>query len=311
MTGSGEPPRVLCTGRFYCDVIFTGLRKMPTPGEEVFASGLSLKPGGGAFITAAYLAALGRPAALASPLFPGPFLKSIETELTQSGVDMSCCRSAPAMQEPQITVAIANGAERAFLTRRTGPAVPADIAETIAGGGFTHLHIGELSALVEQPALVPLARKAGLSISLDCSWDEDVLARDDLDDLIASVDIFLPNAAEAARLGNLSGQSPIAPLTVIKRGPDGARAITDDGSVDVGTESVNVVDPTGAGDAFNAGFLDAWLADLPLRHCLAAGNACGAEAVTRVGGATDLPDMRNRSAMPNKHHAQTDDQAAQ
>ncbi|MCR4265360.1 carbohydrate kinase family protein [Nitratireductor sp. ZSWI3] len=288
---SGRSGRVLSVGRLYCDLIFTGLPKMPTLGEEVFAGGLSVKPGGGAFITAAYVAALGRPASLASALPSGLFAAALIPDLEASRVDLSVCAPSPDTLDPQITVAMASGNERAFLTQRAGPAVPAGFEAALASGRFSHLHIGELATLVEEPSLVRLARAAGLSVSLDCSWDEAVLARDDLAGLIASVDIFLPNETEADRLGITASAPPPAPLTVVKRGAEGSVAISAEGAVSVKARPVEVVDSTGAGDAFNAGFIDAWLAGLPVERCLQAGNRCGAEAVTRIGGASDLPDL--------------------
>ncbi|EKF19606.1 carbohydrate kinase family protein [Nitratireductor pacificus] len=288
---SGHAGRVISVGRLYCDLIFTGLPKMPTLGEEVFAGGLSLTPGGGAFITAAYVAALGRPVSLASALPSGLFAEALMPELTASGVDLSASQPTSAALDPQITVAMASGVERAFLTRRSGPAVPPGFAAALATGRFAHLHIGELATLVEEPSLVPLARAAGMTVSLDCSWDDAVLARDDLAALIASVDIFLPNETEADRLGISSSAPPPAPLTVVKRGAHGSVALSAEGAVFVKARPVEVIDSTGAGDAFNAGFIDAWLSGLPVERCLRAGNRCGAEAVTRIGGATELPDL--------------------
>ncbi|MEL7216559.1 MAG: PfkB family carbohydrate kinase, partial [Pseudomonadota bacterium] len=49
------------------------------------------------------------------------------------------------------------------------------------------------------------------------------------------------------------------------------------------------VDTTGAGDAFNAGFLHAWLEAAPIETCLRAGNAAGGEAIMTLGGFKALP----------------------
>ena len=57
---------VLSVGRLYCDLIFTDLPRMPTMGTEVYAGGFGVHAGGGAFITAAHLAALGHPSALSA-----------------------------------------------------------------------------------------------------------------------------------------------------------------------------------------------------------------------------------------------------
>ena len=52
------------------------------------------------------------------------------------------------------------------------------------------------------------------------------------------------------------------------------------------------MDTTGAGDAFNAGFLAAWLDGAEMAEALAQANRCGSIAVGRIGGAGALPDLR-------------------
>lgn len=59
--------------------------------------------------------------------------------------------------------------------------------------------------------------------------------------------------------------------------------------VHVEADPVAVVDTTGAGDAFDAAFLDAWLHDRPVRVCLRRAVAAGALAVSAVGGTAGQP----------------------
>jgi sugar/nucleoside kinase (ribokinase family) len=252
-------------------------------GTEVFANALSLHAGGGAFITAAHLAALGRPAHLAATIPAGCLGDLAMEQIATSGVDASLCRSAPGDSDPQITVAITNGTDRSFVTRRTGPALPDPDHLAIAGLGFGHLHIGELATLIEHPDLLNFARRNGLTISLDCSWDDAVMAS--AGELIAQVDVFLPNRAEADQLAALGIGPAAAPLTVVKCGARGAQAICDGKIIDSPACPATPVDTTGAGDAFNSGFLHRWLDGASLADCLAAGNTCGAQAVATVGGA--------------------------
>jgi sugar/nucleoside kinase (ribokinase family) len=56
---------------------------------------------------------------------------------------------------------------------------------------------------------------------------------------------------------------------------------------------VPVVDTTGAGDAFNAGFLHAWLNGHSTRACLCSGIEAGSLAVQTAGGATALPNRKS------------------
>jgi sugar/nucleoside kinase (ribokinase family) len=283
MTTRRTGPGVLCVGRLYCDLIFTEVPRLPSLGTEVFAGGLGLHAGGGAYITAAYLASLGHHAALASFLPAAPFGDIVAAEIAAAGVDLSpSLRAAPEL-DPQITVSMVMGGERGFLTRRSGPALPQISPADLGRLRARHLHVGELTTLVERPSLLGLAREAGLTVSLDCGWDETLTAAK-IGDLLARVDVFLPNAAEAQHLRMLGLAEPLAPLTVVKRGAEGASAVQDGCEFREAAGNAVAVDTTGAGDAFNAGFLSAWLAGEPVGACLRAGNALGAQAIRSRGG---------------------------
>lgn len=279
---------MLCAGRLYCDLVMADLPSLPSAGQEVYAGALTLAAGGGAYITAAYLAALGRRTGLAAHLPAAPFGASVTAELAAAGLDLGPCAPAPVGADPQITVAMITGDDRAFLTRRAGPAVPAGIEAALVAGGWAHLHLGELATLAEHPGLARAARAAGMTVSCDCSWDAAVLARRDLPTLLSGVDVFLPNAMEAEALQRHARLDEHAPLVVVKDGAAGARALSDGRVVMRPARATHVVDTVGAGDAFNAGFLDAWLAACPLEDCLDAGHATAAAALARAGGARGL-----------------------
>ncbi|MDV7144014.1 carbohydrate kinase family protein [Tropicimonas sp. TH_r6] len=278
-----DKPVVLCVGRLYCDLIFTDLPRMPTMGTEIYAGGFGVHAGGGAFITAAHLAALGHGSALSAMLPPQPFVEIVSDDLQKAGIDLQLCRTSQAGHDPQVTVALVGQGDRAFVTRRTGPACPPLQASDLLGIGATHVHIGELATLIERPDLVDIARSAGATISLDCSWD-DSLAAAEIADALAKVDLFLPNDTEMKHLLEIGVPQSQFPLTVIKQGAAGSTAVLGGERIHEPAESVRVVDTTGAGDAFNAGFMSAWLANETLRACLVFGNAQGAKAVSQRGG---------------------------
>lgn len=280
---------VLCAGRMYCDVIFTGAPRLPSPGTEVFAESVSLHAGGGAFITAATLSALGHKTALFAQLPAPPFDGTVAQELTEHRVDAQHCVRPEQGSEPQITVAMTCGADRAFLTRATGSALP-DFDQGLPKG-FCHLHIGELGTLEENPGLLEQARAQGMTISLDCGW-QDAFERSAFE-LIAAVDVFLPNERELDALVSLGMDLNLPDLLVVKVGAEGAKAKRrlETKWASATATPVKVVDATGAGDAFNGGFISEWLRGRRLEDCLAQGNACGAASVQSVGGAGGLAKL--------------------
>ena len=283
-------PKVICAGRLCVDLLFSGMTQFPKLGSEVFSDGLAVEPGGGAVITAAYLSALEIPTDLLAMVPPEPFGSALKAKIDAPGVGLSCTRDMRADADPQITVAMIHGSDRAFLTRRSGSALPPNTADLVRGSGADHLHIGELATLAECPDLVTAARGAGMTISLDCSWDSALFGQE-ISGLIASVDIFLPNAAEVEALSSAGIAMPLAPLTVIKRGDQGANAILNGEFSTSPALDVDAIDSTGAGDAFNAGFLATWITSSDIRASLESGNRLGAAAVAQVGGTTGAKSL--------------------
>lgn len=104
-------------------------------------------------------------------------------------------------------------------------------------------------------------------------------------------DIFLPNDDEALRIAQtdnpdaaLKKLSGMVKVLAVKRGQAGATVCVD-GKVYTDTGfTVEAVETTGAGDSFNAGFLHKFLQGADWQECLRWGNACGAIAVTALGG---------------------------
>lgn len=204
-------------------------------------------------------------------------------ELDGLGIDLRLCCPSDAQRDPQLTVALVHNGERAFVTHRAGRAFSKFSAKDVVRMRIAHIHVGEATTLIENPQLIGIAKTAGATISLDCSWDDNINAGE-LASLLPEIDVFLPNAAEVELLRTLGVPEPLSKLTVIKQGQKGATALTGQSEIHVPAASTKVVDTTGAGDAFNAAFLSAWLENRSLEDCLEFGNARGAKTVAHIGG---------------------------
>ena len=103
--------------------------------------------------------------------------------------------------------------------------------------------------------------------------------------------LVLPSASEAEVLAGVT--DPIAAckallagaaeVVVLKRGTEGCTVVSADECIEVPAFAVEAVDPTGAGDCFDAGFVVGLLEGLPLYECGRLANACGALGASRHG----------------------------
>lgn len=285
---------ILSLGRVYQDLVFRGLDAMPQLGREVFAHDFDLTLGGGAFITAAHAAALGRPTGLLARYGTDPISMALEGKLESFGIDTRFLDRADDAG-PQLTVVMVEDSERAFLSRRAGGALPATFDAALDWADAAHLHIAEYATLHEIPQAVSAARQRNRSVSLDPSWDSNLIADPAFFERTRGVDVFLPNLEEARALtacgsveAALERLAQHFPVVAIKCGADGALLSMDGRVFRCASPSVEVVDTTGAGDAFNAGFLHAWLDGSGGEQCLAAGIAAGTASVQAVGGTGSL-----------------------
>jgi sugar/nucleoside kinase (ribokinase family) len=78
-------------------------------------------------------------------------------------------------------------------------------------------------------------------------------------------------------------------MAVIKLGKKGALAVKDGEVYVAPTYKVKVMDTTGAGDSFNAGFVYGFVSGLSMEECLKRGNGCGSLSATMLGGNTGFP----------------------
>jgi sugar/nucleoside kinase (ribokinase family) len=213
--------------------------------------------------------------------------------LRSSGVDV--CAVAEGRTGSIVVVVQPNG-ERTFLTDR-GVASDLSVFDAQHLAGVSIVHVPTYSLAHDPLATTAIqyiraARAAGALISVDAS-STSVLRDYGIDrysELITSIspDVFLCNNDEAALL-NIDSEHPMpgAELTVIKRGALPVTVVTAAGVVtEVATPPVvNIVDTTGAGDAFAAGFLPVYATSRNIKDSITNGNLIAAR-VLRSPGAT-------------------------
>ena len=280
-------------GVVYLDIIFTGLRELPRPGTEVWASGMGSSPGGIANLAVA-AARLGLRTGLGTALSTdayGDFCAEILR--TQEGVDLSASRRLHQGHSP-VTVSLAYDRDRSMITH--GHPLPLNADGLV--GPLPPCRAASVSLTKDRLPWVRRAREAGTLVFADVGWDASAEwpaeALHMLDDCYA----FLPNAVEAmqyTRAGTpeeaLRRLAGLVPVVVVTCGADGALALDSAVGEVVRAPAVPVdaLDPTGAGDVFTAGFIVGTLRGWPLDRRLALANLMAALSVQHFGGSLSAP----------------------
>jgi len=195
-----------------------------------------------------------------------------------------------------LTVILSRGNDRAILTYLGSIAAlrPEEVDRT-ALARARHLHLGSyflLDALRPAvPELYAQAKASGLSTSLDTNYDPRETWDGGLDAVLAHTDVFLPNAAELLAITRtaeietgLAALRGRIPTIAVKLGGEGSRAVQGERDERAGIVPVELVDTTGAGDSFDAGFVYGYLAGWDLARTLRFAGACGSLSTRAAGG---------------------------
>jgi sugar/nucleoside kinase (ribokinase family) len=256
-------------------------------------------PGGCGSNTAIGLCALGVPTALVARIGADDAASLVERYWERVGLDTHFVRRVPGIQTAVSVGLIDSDAQPRFIhapganTTLTVddldvPALAAEGARFLHVGGFLVMPGVSGKRLAEQLAA---ARGYGLITSLDVAISRNRCKSADLWPCLPHVDFFFCNAREARLLtGEDNPLEAVRALrlrgawaVVLKLGADGCRIDSPDLNDHVPGLPAEVVDTTGAGDAFAAGFIASMLREGdPVAACRA-GNAAGARTVSVFG----------------------------
>ena len=290
---------VLVLGEINVDLILSGGARPAFGQAEKVIDDAALTPGGSGVIFACGCARLGLRTAYCGVVGDDLFGRFMLDSLRQRGVD-PCGVQVRADQKTGLSVILndtQDGAyDRAILTHLGAiNALRAEMVDRALLAHTRHVHVTSyfLQHLL-QPGLAELldeARRNGATVSMDTNWDPDEQWNHGLAEALAQTDVFLPNEQEALAIAArpeleqaLDALAAQIPTVAVKRGADGAlcrqgtKRLADPGF------TVEVVDTTGAGDSFDAGFVYGYTQGWSLADTLALACACGALSTRAAGG---------------------------
>ncbi|MFJ1754145.1 sugar kinase [Kitasatospora sp. NPDC088134] len=319
--GGAAAARAVCLGESMAVL----LPDRPGPFEAVGAFRPSV--GGAESNVAAALAGLGVPTAWISRVGADGFGRRLTGELAAAGVDVSAVAVDPHrptgvyLKETGgsgLPHDLGPGRSRLHYYRAgsaasaLGPALLADPAAAALLAAAPLLHLTGITPALSDGCLALVRallaeRRPGRLLSFDLNWRPALWRHRDasvLPELLDAADVLLLGADEA---GDAFGTGD--PAAIRKRFPAPATVVVKDsghlvtaldrrgGSVTEPALRVEVVEPTGAGDAFAAGYLAGTLRGLDVRSRLRLGHLAAAGALTAATDHGALPDARTVAAL--------------
>jgi sugar/nucleoside kinase (ribokinase family) len=296
---------VTLVGDSCMDVLMYGIPEELPCERELLARDMALRIGGSGAITAHNLAALGSKVGFITTVPGDEFGKLCRAELYSASVDLSRCMELPEARTG-VTIHLQHAELRHMFTYAGSTfELSFDHLDVDYLADSRHFHMSsyylQRTLTPRIPELFARLKSAGLTISLDPNddpahtWNRGIL------ESLPFVDVLMPNEREACLIAAepdldraIETLRKMVPLLIIKRGSKGASAYLRDEEWHAAAERVQIIDAVGAGDSFNAGFLNAWLRASDIQGALAFGNTCGATSTSMSGGTSAF---RNRASL--------------
>ena len=289
---------ILCLGIMVADVVGRPLRTVPDPGRLALVDEMSLHTGGCAINAATALASLGLPVEVIGKIGTDPFGDFLLDALAARGIGSKGVKRDASVGTSATMVMVAPDGERRFVHY-----IGANARLTLEDIDFqmvaeaSILHIGGslvMPGIDGEPTaeLLRKARALGVTTFLDTVWDDTGRWMELIGPCLPYIDFFVPSLPEAQAIAGLEDPADVGRALLnqgvgtvgLKMGADGCMVMTDKGQViRLPAFQVDVVDATGAGDAFAAGFIAGEWQGWPLEKTARFANAVGALCVTDLG----------------------------
>jgi sugar/nucleoside kinase (ribokinase family) len=291
---------IVCLGILVADVIGRPLRSIPAAGSLVLVDEMGLHIGGCASNAAIALAKLDLPVEVIGKVGEDPFGDFVISVLQERGIGTRGVKRDSVKGTSVTMVMVDPDGERRFIHY-----IGANAALTLEDIDFrliseaAILHIGGslvLPGIDGEPTaeLLRKARETGVITFLDTVWDDTGRWMALLKPSLPFIDYFIPSLPEAQQITGYEKPEQVARdlirrgvrTVALKMGAEGCLVMSEDGQVlRLPAYDVEVVDATGAGDAFAAGFIAGVWHKWTLEKTARFASAVGAMCVTGIGAA--------------------------
>jgi sugar/nucleoside kinase (ribokinase family) len=290
--------KILCIGDLALDVI-SQLKEPINYGNDT-ASRISSHPGGQAANVSTWITRTHSKAQLVARVGNDPVGFALISDLDKYGVEHMNLMHSGRPTGVVVILVDANGERTMFPDNGANADLevsdlpPLDDVDGVYLSGYALLDFRSREAVLSMIAKI---KAAGKPIYFDptTTGAMKIVSREEVLSWVKLMDGILLNSEEALYLGDAKdvqtaekNLTAYTPLVVIKLGSRGAMAVHKDVVAKVSAVTTNVVDTTGAGDSFAAGFIPKWLETNDLEASLSAGTALAAKCVATVGARPPL-----------------------
>ncbi len=299
-------PRVVCLGIIVVDVWAWPVDQWPEKGRLLLVDEIGIGLGGHATNSGRCLAKLGVDVAVMGCIGQDGLGDFALEELQAQGVETTSIYRTAATGTAATLIMVDGAGERTFVhaVGADGEIRPQQLdMDLVKSAQFLYM-AGALAMPgfdgEPQAQVMAEAQQAGLTTVLDVVWDATGKWLETLAPVLPHTDIFLPSLVEAQEITGHKDPSDVAAFLLdtgieivgLTNGAEGVWVFTANEEIALPAYEVDVVDGSGAGDAFTAGFVYGCLHDWELERTARFACAMGALATTTLGTTTGIKDYQ-------------------
>jgi len=298
---------VLCVGIAVADALGKPVDVIPEKARLALFDTLELHTGGCAVNTAIALSKIGVRTGVVARVGDDAFGQFIISELERYSVDTRGIRKDKKHSTSFTFIMISSDGERRFL--HTFGANAHFCLEDIDLGLLKETRVVHVAGSYLMPAFdgpqtaefLKKAKSAGVTTCMDTAFNDRVKDWFSIvKPCLPYLDLFLPSIEEAEKMSGKTEPADIAKFFVdngaktvgIKLGGKGSFVYQNGVGETVPIYKVKVVDTSGAGDSFVAGFLAGYLEGWDIVKCARFGNAVAAHCIQAIGCTAGVPDRK-------------------
>ncbi len=279
---------VTVISKLFIDLIYSGLERLPHPGEEIYSNSFDINLGGGAALIPIVLNRLNVPSKLGTFLandLPSKIARELLNSLNfknftnlypNNDVSPVAISTAISMHGDRSFISFANEINQKYLSDE-------EVYQFFTGCRICF-------ALPDYPKVMHRLSKEGTLIIYDTGWSDD-LNLEALKPILEYVDIFTPNDKEALKLTGMTNidqavktLAQYVKYPIVTLGKSGSISYKNDQILQVAIPcEFRTIDTTGAGDNFMAGVIYGFYHDWDLVKCMQMGNIIGGYSTTKLG----------------------------